>query len=146
MKLINKTDLSHFFYLFHHINNNYIIKIKSFLLTYRRTNIKYRYSLSSIFLSKFKRTMTKNYCPYHLVVLGEVLYLENGKLIMLNNYTFRKHYYKVNITRWRCSSYDKCKCTARVETIKDELIIISEDHNHDPPNFINVDGKYKRCK
>ncbi|CAG4946049.1 unnamed protein product [Colias eurytheme] len=58
-------------------------------------------------------------------------------LVMLNNYTFARHYPVKEGYRWKCSSQYSKACPAHL-TISNagELIRKNEDHTHFPPNFV----------
>lgn len=64
---------------------------------------------------------------------------------MVNNYTFAKKYTKKSSGSivWYCSSRLTKQCQAMLEMDKDgNFSILNECHNHEPPKYLNINGKY----
>lgn len=65
---------------------------------------------------------------------------------MYNKYTYCKHADLANgKIRWQCSSNTDKGCRASAHTYEGMLLRIQQDHNHTPPTYITVNGKYVRC-
>lgn len=60
-------------------------------------------------------------------------YNYRGNLVY-DRYTFSKTAVQGmgNIVYWRCTGYRKHKCKAKLKTQGKELIVVYQEHNHDP--------------
>ncbi|CAH2040273.1 unnamed protein product, partial [Iphiclides podalirius] len=55
------------------------------------------------------------------------------RMLRINGYT----YYASTIgpkIRWRCSTHAYCGCNAAVQTYRDEIVVIKDNHTHPPRN------------
>lgn len=68
--------------------------------------------------------------------------LRNGRnLLMVNSYTFRTHRMHGKKQRWLCSSQKK-GCKSVVYTQNEMVISYKDNHDHDPPKYMTINGKF----
>ncbi|KAF9413984.1 hypothetical protein HW555_007937 [Spodoptera exigua] len=69
--------------------------------------------------------------------------IQGRTLCLYKGYSYC-HYreFQKGTNHWRCSSRQSRNCRARIILCDENMIMASDDHNHDPPHYVKTNGVY----